>query len=174
VLRARIERLFGGPRSIAVGLAAGGLAMALADARAAGSEGRPCEDAGAADGLALGLAQAGALIPGVSRNGATLTAARARGFDREGAHALSWNVALPVILGASVLKGARLLSHGVPRSARAGLALGGASAFASTLASVRALRSRGRERGSLLGYALYRCLLAGLVFARLRRARPKR
>ncbi len=171
VLRSRIERLLGGPRSIALGLAAGGLAMALADTRAGRGEGRPCDDASAADGLALGLAQASALIPGVSRNGATLTAARARGFGREASHTLSWNVALPVILGASVLKGGRLLSHGAPRRARAGLALGGASAFLSTLASVGALRERGRERRSLLGYSLYRCLLAGLVMARLRRER---
>jgi undecaprenyl-diphosphatase len=173
-LRARIERLLGGPRSIAVGLAAGAVAMAVADARAAGSDGRACDDARAADGLALGLAQAGALIPGVSRNGATLTAARARGFGREDAHALSWNVALPVIVGASVLKGGRLLSHGVPRRARAGLALGGASAFVSTLASVRALRGSAREGRSLLPYAVYRCLLAGAVAIRLRRTRPGR
>ncbi|HWJ51399.1 MAG TPA: undecaprenyl-diphosphate phosphatase [Solirubrobacteraceae bacterium] len=171
VLRARIERLLGGPRSIATGLAAGGIAMALADARAPRSAGRPCDDAQAADGLALGLAQAGALIPGVSRNGATLTAARARGFGREASHTLSWNVALPVILGASVLKGGRLLSHGIPRPARAGLLVGGVSAFVSTLASVRALRGSGREQRSLLGYSLYRCLLAGLVMARLHRER---
>ncbi len=173
VLRARIERLLGGPRSIAMGLAAGGLAMALADTRARGSEGRQCDDARATDGLALGVAQAGALIPGVSRNGATLTAARARGFGREASHTLSWNVALPVILGASALKGGRLLSHGIPSNARAGLVLGGVSAFVSTLASVRALRGRGREQRSLLGYSLYRFLLAGLVMARLRRGRSR-
>jgi undecaprenyl-diphosphatase len=172
VLRAPIERLLGGPRSIAVGLAAGGIAMALADTGKAGNEERPCDDAQAADGLALGLAQAGALIPGVSRNGATLTAARARGFGRESAHTLSWNVALPVILGASVLKGGRLLSNGVPRQARAGLALGGLSAFVSTLASVRALRGSDREQRPLFGYALYRCLLAALVLVRLRRGQP--
>ena len=47
-------------------------------------------DAGAADGLALGLAQAAALVPGVSRNGATLTAARARALHpRAGEPALA-------------------------------------------------------------------------------------
>jgi undecaprenyl-diphosphatase len=174
-LRGRIERLFGGPRSIAVGLAAGAVAMALADTRGpADGQGRAYEDARAGDGLALGLAQAVALIPGVSRNGATLTAARARGFGRATAHTLSWSVALPVILGASVLKGGRLLSHGVPRHARAGLALGGSSAFLSTLASVRVMRGRAREGHSLLPYSVYRCLLAGLVSIRLSRARSSR
>ncbi len=104
-LRARIERLLGGPRSIALGLALGAVAMAVADR---GEAARDCADAGATDGLVLGVAQAAALMPGVSRNGATLTAARARGFGRGAAQALSWAVALPVILGASALKASRL------------------------------------------------------------------
>ena len=84
-----IERRLGGPRSIAAGLLAGAVAMALADGRASMREARhreaprASEDAGAGDGLVLGLAQASALMPGVSRNGATLSAARARGFGRE-------------------------------------------------------------------------------------------
>src|SRR4051812_36694100 len=78
-LRDVIERRLGGPRSIAAGLAAGAVAMALADARVGG---RGAGDARAADGLALGVAQAAALVPGVSRHGATLAAARMRGFDR--------------------------------------------------------------------------------------------
>ncbi|HEX5853000.1 MAG TPA: undecaprenyl-diphosphate phosphatase [Solirubrobacteraceae bacterium] len=172
-LRGRIERLLGGPRSIAMGLVMGSIAMALADTRSArGHEQvRAAEDAGAADGLALGLAQASALIPGVSRNGATLAAARGRGFDREAAHTLSWSVAPPVILGASALKGARLLSDGIPRQARVGLLLGAASAFLSTLASLAVLRER--RPGALLPYSLYRCLLASLVIVRLRRERVR-
>ena len=62
-------------------------------------------DAGAVDGLALGLAQAAALIPGVSRNGATLTAARGARFTREHANLLSRTVALPVIVGATAAQG---------------------------------------------------------------------
>ena len=50
---------------------------------------------GRADALVLGLAQACALVPGVSRNGATLAAARLRGFRRGDASALSRHVALP-------------------------------------------------------------------------------
>jgi undecaprenyl-diphosphatase len=176
-----IERRLGGPRSIAAGLAAGAVAMALADLRAGASgragadgtvagRGRTQEDATARDGLALGLAQASALIPGVSRNGATLTAARARGFKRSAAQALSWHAGLPVILGASVLKGARMRRTGVPREQRAALALGGASAFLSTLAAAAGTRRLWREERSLLPYALYRCLLAALVLARLRDA----
>ena len=78
-----IERRLGGPRSIAAGLLAGAVAMALADApRPRRARRRVAARTAPADGLALGLAQAAALVPGVSRNGATLTAARARGFAR--------------------------------------------------------------------------------------------
>jgi undecaprenyl-diphosphatase len=168
-LRGVIERRLGGPSSIAAGLLAGGLAMALADAGAA--DVRTCDQAGAADGLALGLAQALALAPGVSRSGATLTAARLRGFDRAGAWSLSWIAALPVILGASLLEAARLGRRGSAPGASPALVLGGGTAFLSTLLSARVLRrTRYRDR-ALLPYALYRCLLAALVVGRLRRAR---
>jgi undecaprenyl-diphosphatase len=167
-----IERTLGEPGSIATGLAAGGVAMALAERRAGagGRRARGQRDAGARDGLALGLAQAAALIPGVSRNGAALTAAHARGFTRADSQALSWHAGLPVILGASVLKAARLRRDGVPREQRAALAGGGACAFVSTLASARVLRRALREGQRLWPYSLYRCLLAALVLTRLRRA----
>ena len=172
-----IERRLGGPRSIAAGLAGGGVAMALADARP-GAKARDYDDAGPADGLALGLAQAVALVPGVSRYGATLTAARARGFSSADAQSLSWHAALPVMLGASALKGARMTRHPAPAGAAPPLAAGAASAFASTLLSARLLRRPTGPIRSLLPCSLYRCLLAALVVTRLRRprtanARPK-
>ncbi len=167
-----IERTLGEPRSIALGLVVGGVAMALADRRADVPEQHDREQRvpGARDGLALGIAQAAALIPGVSRNGATLTAARARGFARDDAQRLSWHAGLPVILGASVLKGARMHGAGVPREQRVALAGGGAAAFLSTMASARLLRRWLDEGQALWPCALYRCLLAALVFARGRRA----
>jgi undecaprenyl-diphosphatase len=166
-LRSPIERRLGGPRSIAAALAAGGLAMGLVDTRA-GAGTRRRADACARDGLALGLAQAIALIPGVSRYGATLTAARARGFARGDSRALSWHAALPVILGASTLEGARLVRRGAPPGAGRPLVAGALSAFLSTLVSARILRRPRRAADSLLPYALYRCVLATLVLARLR------
>ncbi|HVL30785.1 MAG TPA: undecaprenyl-diphosphate phosphatase [Solirubrobacteraceae bacterium] len=161
-----IERRLGTPATVAGGLAAGAVAMALADA--AGSGRRRREDAGALDALALGLAQAWALVPGVSRNGATLAAARARGFAREDASVLSRHVALPVIVGATALKGTRLARRGLPAGTARALLAGAAASFATTLACVRMIRQVERDR-SLAPYALYRLALAGLVVARLRR-----
>jgi undecaprenyl-diphosphatase len=163
-----IERRLGGPRTIALGLLAGGIAMALADLRAtrAGNgriDARTVDHAGARDGLALGLAQAFALIPGVSRNGATLTAARARGFTREDSQVLSWSVALPVLLGATALKGRRLAQRGLPPGLAAPLAAGTGTAFLSTLACSPLIAPSRRGR-SLLPFSLYRALLAAIVF----------
>jgi undecaprenyl-diphosphatase len=168
-----IERRLGGPRSIAAGLLTGALAVALANGRARAREGeehggRRQAQAGAGDGLALGLAQASALIPGVSRNGATLSVARARGFARGEAQSLSWQVGLPVIFGASMLKAVRLRRRALPREQRSALAVGGAGAFLSTLASARVLRGGPEGGRSLLPYSLYRCVLAALVISRVR------
>jgi len=84
--------------------------------RSAGRAGRTLEEARPRDGLALGLAQAIALIPGVSRSGATLTAARARGFARADAQTLFLACRLPVLLGVGALEGARLARSGARRA----------------------------------------------------------
>jgi undecaprenyl-diphosphatase len=155
-LEQRPERRPSGPRTLAVGLALGAAAMAVADRSPAA---RSLADAGPRDGLALGLAQALALLPGVSRNGATLTAARARRFTREDAQALSWRAGLPVIAGAAGLKAVRLLQRGVPPGALTPLAAGAAASFLSTLASAPLIR-QGRRGRALWPFALYRGALA--------------
>ena len=161
-----IERRLGTPATVAAGLAIGALAMAAADATSGG--GRRREEAGACDALCLGLAQACALMPGVSRNGATLAAARARGFAREDANVLSRHVALPIIIGATALKGTRLVRRGLPAGTARAFVAGTVASFTTTLLSIRIIRQVERDR-SLLPYAAYRLALAALVLARLRR-----
>jgi undecaprenyl-diphosphatase len=159
-----IERRLGGPGSIAVGLIGGAIAMVAADRR---PQRRGPGDATAIDGLTLGLAQAAALMPGVSRNGATLAAARWRGFSREHANLLSRTVALPVIVGATVLKAVRLRRRGVAPELKAAMAAGVAASFASTLASQRLIDLVERDR-ALWPYAAYRVGLACSIAARMR------
>jgi undecaprenyl-diphosphatase len=125
-------------------------------------------DATPADGLALGVAQAAALAPGVSRNGATLSAARWRRFSREQANLLSRTVALPIIVGASCLKGVRLARRGTSAETRRALAIGVGASFASTLASQRLIGLVERDR-ALWPYAAYRAGLAAAVLAKLHR-----
>ena len=164
-LERQIERRLGGPRTTAVGLAAGAIAMAIADRR---PQERGPGDVMPADGLALGLAQATALAPGVSRNGATLAAARCRRFTREHANLLSRTVALPVIVGATLLKGVRLRRRGIEPGLGRAMAVGVAASFASTLASQKLIDLVERDR-ALWPYAAYRLGLAGAVLYRLGR-----
>ncbi len=159
-----IEERLGGPRATAIGLLVGAAAMVVADTR---PQRRGHGDATAADGLALGLAQAAALAPGVSRNGVTLAAARWRHFSREEANLLSRTVALPIIVGATVLKGVRLRRRGASRQLRRSMALGVAASFASTLASQRLIRLVEGDK-ALWPYAAYRAGLAAAVFTKLR------
>ena len=103
-------------------------------------------------------AQATALAPGVSRNGATLAAARWRRFTREQANLLSRTVALPVIVGATAAQGRSLAAS--RRSApglRRAMAAGVGASFASTLASQRLIAQVERDR-ALWPYAAYRSL----------------
>ena len=160
-----IEQRLGGPKTTAIGLLAGAAAMLIADTR---PQQRGRGDATPADGLALGIAQAAALAPGVSRNGVTLAAARWRRFSRDQANLLSRTIALPIIVGATALKGERLRRRGVPADLRRSLAIGVAASFASTLASQRLIRLVERDR-ALWPYAAYRAGLAAAVLAKLRR-----
>jgi undecaprenyl-diphosphatase len=160
-----IERRLGGPRATAYGLIAGALAMLAADRR---SQRRGRGDATPMDGLALGIAQAAALAPGVSRNGVTLAAARGRRFSRDQANLLSRTIALPIIVGATALKGTRLVRRGTTPELRRSLGIGIAASFASTLASQRLIQLVERDR-ALWPYAAYRLGLAAVVLRRLRR-----
>jgi undecaprenyl-diphosphatase len=161
----QIEERLGGPRATAYGLLFGATLMVIADRR---EQLRGRGEATAVDGLALGVAQAAALAPGVSRNGVTLAAARWRRFSRTQANLLSRTIALPIIVGATGLKGARLARRGTTPELRRTLALGIGASFVSTLASQRLIGLVERDR-ALWPYAAYRAALAGVVLAKLRR-----
>jgi undecaprenyl-diphosphatase len=153
-----IERRLGGLRSVAVAQILAGVALIAADLR---PERR--EHPNALDHLAVGFAQAAALVPGVSRSGAALTAARLRGLSRPAAASLSLRAALPVTVGAGVLKGLRAARGGVPEELRGPAAVGAAAACASALVALPLARGT-RWRG----IALYRVAL-GLVALAQRR-----
>jgi undecaprenyl-diphosphatase len=97
-----IEDKLGQPVVIAVMLAALGVVLYVVD-RAARSD-RGIDSIRPRTGLFVGVAQALALQPGVSRSGITITAGRAIGLDRETAARFSFLLALPIIAGAGGLK----------------------------------------------------------------------
>ena len=158
-----IESRLGGPRATAYGLLGGAVLMVVADRR---EQLRGRGEATPVDGLVLGVAQAMALAPGVSRNGITLAAARWRRFSRAQANLLSRTIALPIIVGATGLKGARLAKRGTTPELRRTLAVGVGASFVSTLASQRLIGLVERDR-ALWPYGAYRIGLAAVVLAKL-------
>jgi undecaprenyl-diphosphatase len=153
-----IERRLGGTRATAVGLLVGSAILLAADRH--GGE-RTVEDAELLDAAALGLAQACALWPGVSRLGLTVAAARLRGFSREAAFDLGRRAGLPVIAGATGLKLWRLARNPPPPPVRAALAAGAAAALVSTLAAAPLRRAT-----SIAAPAAERVALAALALAK--------
>jgi undecaprenyl-diphosphatase len=158
-----IEGRLGSARGVAAAQVAGGLALAAADRCPAL---RAHDDARARDALAIGVAQACALAPGVSRNGATLTAARLLRFQRPAANRLSRHAALPIILAAAGLKGYRLWRRGLPRELAVPFVAGAAAAFGSTLASSRLVSVVDGAR-SYAPFAAYRVALGAVALRRL-------
>jgi len=92
----------GEPWQIAILLAAGAVLLWFAD-RA--PQERTMGDLGMRHAVVMGLAQALALAPGVSRSGITITAGRLMRLDRDAAARFSFLLLLPTVLGALVLKG---------------------------------------------------------------------
>ncbi len=154
-----VERRLG-KRAVAGGQVVGGLALLLAD-RA--PERRSDSQQGVRDDLLIGLAQACALVPGVSRNGATITAARLLGFRRDDAGRISRDAALPVIAGATGLKLLRLRGARPSREHGAGFA----AAFLSGLVAAR-LAPRVDRLPSYAPFALYRIALGLFAFRFMR------
>ncbi len=113
----------------------------------------------AGDAGAVGVAQALALLPGVSRSGATVAAGLLRGLTPDAAARFSFLLAIPAIGGASALALARAV--GEPGLPSAGLALAGGCAFGSGFVAIRVFLSLLR-RGTLWPFAAY-CLLAGVT-----------
>jgi undecaprenyl-diphosphatase len=157
-----IEDRLGQPWLIAVMLIAFGVILVWVD-RAAPIR-RRMADLSVRDGVVLGLAQAVALQPGVSRSGVTITAGRALGLDRESAARFSFLLSLPIIAGAGVLKGIDVAGSGLP----AGLAwpfVWGVIASAVSGFLMIAFLLAYLRRHSFVVFLVYRIAVAIVVFA---------
>lgn len=152
-------------RSIpAIGVACLVMALLLGLAEARARHRRTMAQAGFLDAMLVGIAQVGALIPGVSRSGSTLTAALALGFKREEAARFSFLLGIPAIAGAGLkelweLHKAHLDGHGWSVLA-VGIAVGAVSAFVTIWALMRIL-----ERVSAWPFVAYRALLGVALLA---------
>ncbi len=113
--------------------------------------------------LSIGLAQVLALVPGTSRSGVTMTAARAFGFERVDAARFSMLMSIPAILGAGVLKGVEIYrSEDVSLGHDAGLAAG--LAFIAALVAIVCMMAWLR-RATFAPFVVYRIWLGILLLA---------
>lgn len=123
---------------------------------------RTVENASLVDALLVGLAQVGALIPGVSRSGSTLTAALALGFKREEAARFSFLLGIPAIALAGSKELWELHKANLDMHAWSILALGLVVASISAFAAIWTLM-RVLERFSAWPFVIYRGALGVLL-----------
>ncbi len=152
------ESAFRSAALVAVTMSVMGLVLWLADARS--SDRRGIEAWTLRDALIMGFAQALALVPGVSRSGATISAARFLGYERNAAARLSFLMALPVTLGAVVFKVPNMLAGGLDASLMAGIL----TAAVVGILSIRILFAWVRTR-SYLPFVIYRFAFSAVVLA---------
>jgi len=107
IFKDRIERLFESVETTACMLFITGILLFLSDR--VKTNGRRKEDMNLTDGIVLGLVQAVALIPGISRSGSTITFGIFRGLERETSARFSFLLSIPAIGGAGILKSADLM-----------------------------------------------------------------
>jgi undecaprenyl-diphosphatase len=115
------------------------------------------------DTLIIGFAQVLALIPGVSRSGITMTAARVLGMERSDAARFSMLLSIPAILGAGSLKGYDLWKSGDAQLTN-DVFLGAGMSFAAALIAI-ALLMAWLRRATFTPFALYRVVLGIALLA---------
>jgi undecaprenyl-diphosphatase len=120
---------------------------------------RTIPDMNAIDAGAVGVGQAVAIIPGISRSGATIAAALSLGITREDAARFSFLLAIPALIGATVLEVPKLGDSEITLGAGiAGFVLSLVSSYVAIAGLIRYLRTR-----TLYPFAAY-CVVAGLIF----------
>ena len=158
LLEKQAETIFRAPALTATALIIMGALLWWAD-RAAPST-RALADMTWKQALWIGIAQVFALIPGVSRSGATITAARALQFDRQSAAVFSFLMSMPVIAAAAVLKVPKLVAAGLDATLIVGIATAAISSWLAIAVLLRFI-----QRNGFAVFAFYRFLLGAAVYA---------
>ena len=160
-----VRGLFGSPAVAALFLIVNGFLLLFGERlRGRGGFNRDLSSLSRGDALAIGCWQCSALIPGISRSGATIVGGLLRGINHEGAAHFSFLIATPIILGATVLEVPKLMHEHVAQGVL------GMSVLAAVVAGVTALLStaflmryfRQQDSWALNPFAYY-CIAAGAV-----------
>lgn len=155
----QVERLCRSTVFIGLALLGTGCLLFFGDRLPRGS--KDARGATAGDAVAVGLMQALAVLPGLSRSGCTVTGGLARGFSRSFAVRYSFLLSLPAILGASLLKTGEALRAGLDPRFFPVCAPGMAAALLSGCLSIRIVRILS-DRGTF-GRFRYYCWGLGLL-----------
>lgn len=159
-LKDAAETVFRSPYLIAGSLAGAGVLLLLADKM--GKHLRSIKSIGLIDVAVIGLSQAFALMPGVSRSGITMTAGLVRGLNRMSAARFSFLLSVPIIFGAGVYNLPDIINQG-SEPGQQGFYLAGFIAAALSGYFVIAFLLRFVQSHSFAVFAYYRFVLAGLV-----------
>ncbi len=122
---------------------------------------RELEQLGWLDAVIIGLWQAVAMLPGVSRSGATISGGMLQGFNRVAAARFSFLMSIPALLGAGVIAIKDLLDQGVLTAELPAITIGFVAAAVSGYLCIRWLLSY-LQRHSLYAFVTYRVAL-GLI-----------
>ncbi|MDP8956411.1 MAG: undecaprenyl-diphosphate phosphatase [Actinomycetota bacterium] len=155
-----IQQRLGEPWLIAVMLAVFGVVLYMVDRRATRTRDLP--DLRIKDALLIGMAQAVALQPGVSRSGVTMTMARGVGLDRPAAARFSFLLSLPIIAGAGVFKAVDLFTEGLPPGTGAAFLWGIVASAVSGFVAIWGLLAYLRRR-DFAPFVWYRLVAAAVV-----------
>ncbi len=158
LLEKQAETVFRSPILIAGTLATLGLILWAADAF--GSKKRKIDDLTFVDAIVIGFSQALAIIPGVSRSGATITTARFLGIERADSANFSFLMATPIIAGAGLHEAHKAFNAGLTPQLGWGF---GASAVFGLIAIVWLLNYV--RTNTYRPFAIYRIMLAAVVIA---------
>ena len=139
-----------------------GILMYVADR--VGRNVKKMEDVTLGSAMVIGIAQAIALIPGTSRSGITMTAARFMGFERGEAARFSFLLGIPAIISAGLFTGIEAVQNGQGISSDAYLAA--FITFFAALAAIAFLMAL-VKRTTFLVFVIYRCALGLLLLAML-------
>ncbi len=163
VLEKFVRGLFGSPVVAASFLIVNGvMLLATERLRARAVDARPMATLGVVDAVVIGFWQCLALIPGISRSGATIVGGLLRGVDHAGSAHFSFLIATPIILGATVLEVPHLLHASVPpgvfQTAALAAVVAGVVAWLSTAFLMRWFRQH--EQTGLNPFGIY-CIVFG-------------
>jgi len=158
LLEKKAETVFRSPLLIAGMLAVFAIILWLADNF--GRKDKPIEELGLKSAIQIGIAQAIAIIPGVSRSGITITVGLFKGFTRQAAARFSFLLATPVVIAAGVLKLSKLHTCDLNSAFWAGILFSALSSFVGLYFLLDFVK-----KYSLNIFVYYRIVLAVVILA---------